>query len=258
MILQAYFDDSEKNGYYAVGGYIAPLTVWRRWNSLWYAELKQKAPKLGFFRSSEPLAMKGAFEHFTDAPQRDSRILALAETLPTENFFRVHAHVKLDQFKEFFSSKVPSPLTDPFYLCAFYLVTHLNLSLLTNKPLPSTVDYFFDRQGKVGPHFVEVSDFSAVTTESDLFPFIGDFRFENKEEFLGLQAADMCVSWTRRRASRDSGVLASDVIVEKQRHLSYPIEPDFLGRMADTEHMTGAARVAFARAAEILQHWKRA
>jgi hypothetical protein len=251
VILQAYFDESTKDGYYVVGGYVAPIGVWRRWNDSWNTQLKKK-PILGFFRSTDAMALKGQFTHFHE-DQRNERVLALAETLPTENFFGVHAYTKIEDFNRLFSSRFKGSVIDPFYICAFALVTYLNMDLLKAKPIPKTVDYFFDRQDKVERNFVDVSQFAAFTSEKDYFPFVGDFRFEDKTKFLPLQAADMCVSWARRQASRNKGFLNSDVVLAKQKHLSYSLEPDFLLRMANKERMEVLVKESIDQAEAILK-----
>jgi hypothetical protein len=254
MILQAYLDDSDKNGCYAVGGYIAPLPVWKRWIPLWHAELKQKSPKLEFFRTSDALAMRGAFKNFSDKNQRDARVLALAQTFPVDNFYGIEASLKRDEYDKYFLSKAPIKTLDPFYLCASYLVAHVNLHLLTNSTIPSKVDYFFDRQGKVGAHFVQVSDFAAYAFERQTCPFIGDFRFENKTEFLPLQAADMRVSWARRRAAEEPTTLVSDKILDEQRHLTYQVDREFLSMLVEPGRLKSAEQSILSYASDIISN----
>jgi hypothetical protein len=43
MNLQAYFDDGARDGYFAVGGYVAPVRTWRAWEKRWQAQLKEQA-----------------------------------------------------------------------------------------------------------------------------------------------------------------------------------------------------------------------
>lgn len=213
MILEAYFDDSENDGYYAIGGHFAPLSVWKKWVPAWHQHLKQK-PRLGYFRSFDAIRLIKQFEHF-DQDERDKRVIALAETLPKKNFFSVYAYLKKDDLK-IFSSDYPILYKNPFYICAFCLTTQLSLDLFVRaNPHPTQIDYIFDREGNAGLHFKEVSEFETLVFDRDYFPFQGEFRFKNKEKFLPLQAADMYVSWVRRKISGSATSLASDSILSQ-------------------------------------------
>jgi len=232
MILHAYLDDSYDNDWYVVGGFLAPKSVWEIFGARWYSALKEK-PRLGFYRTSDALALAGQFQHF-DREQRDDRIVRLSEVLPLKNFFGISAHLSRNDFEEFFTPNFLPVYGDPYYICALYLIENTCLAMKVSRPNPKIVDFIFDRQGKVGDKFRTVFDRGIKPLSTSLFPFIGQCRHEDKEKVLPLQAADMHVSW-RRRILR--GIVADNATPADQRMVQidnkeYRVTRDFLHRTA--------------------------
>jgi hypothetical protein len=60
VVYQIFSDDSYSDEFYTVAGYIAPVAVWEEFGPTWFAVLKER-PRLGFYRTSDALALKGPF-----------------------------------------------------------------------------------------------------------------------------------------------------------------------------------------------------
>lgn len=90
------------------------------------------------------------------------------------------------------------------------------------------IDFFFDRQGKVGPRFKAAYDAFIKPVSMPLFPFMGDVRHEDKRTFLPLQAADMQAGWVRRSKSTIQLWTSADVYLRQMLQKHYPIQRSFL------------------------------
>jgi hypothetical protein len=237
MPVEIYFDESEKDGCYAIGGFIAPQPVWKQWNIKWHALLKQ-SPQLGFYRTSDALSLAptGQFRRFTKE-QRDRRLIELAETFPSANCYGVSACFKTADFNEFISAgtNVDGLYKKPYYICAYYLLQKTYWCLTQSNPAPSVVNVFFDSQGSAGKQLQSMMDISReMFKEHEEFPFARTPRHEKKEKCLPLQAADMYVSWVRRiYGNENEDAVSSDVIVEKISAFDFEVERDYLKRVAE-------------------------
>lgn len=82
VILETYCDDSQTDELYIVAGYVAPMGDWKSFTPEWHDILKQP-PRLGYYRTSDALALEGQFERFEETP-RNQRIAALARVIPSK------------------------------------------------------------------------------------------------------------------------------------------------------------------------------
>jgi hypothetical protein len=245
-LLEVFADDSEKHDFYTVAGYLKPAEEWQEFSRKWHAVLKEK-PRLGFYRTSDALALSGQFAGWT-AEQRDTRLAKLAALIPARNTFGVAAHLSKVNFAEFFTPNFLSDWDNPYYLCATYLIENICLYLgMANKNI-SRLDFIFDRQGKVGRNFKLVYDAFLKPQSLVLFPFMGNVRHEDKLRHLPLQAADMQASWIRRSKSALDSNTPADCCLEGIEQREFPVTRDFLMRLAAyrKEH-----------AAEIRAYWDR-
>ena len=226
VILEMYCDDSATDELYIVAGCVAPLDDWKSFTPEWHHNLKNPSPKLGFYRTSDALALESQFKRF-DANTRDQRIAALARLIPNgHNCFGVASWVSKQDFIKYCGAAFHPAWHDPYYLCATYLIQHLCFDL--RGPNLEKIDFFFDRQGKVGTQFKAVYEAFLKPTSRPLFPFMGDVRHEDKADFLPLQAADMHAGWVRRSNSTIQIWTTADVHLRQIAQKYYPISRSFL------------------------------
>ncbi len=228
VILQAFADDSENAEYFIVAGYVASLQTWTKFAPQWHEVLK-RSPRLGYYRTNEAIARKGDFQHFDDR-SRNERIAALASVIPSGlDCFAVASWVSKAELQEFWSSNFHEGWKDPYFLCAINLIQRLSADFLLSKPLgPKKVDFIFDRQGKIGDQLRSAYNVALKPMSLSRFPFLGDVRFEDKREFLPLQAADMQAGWMKRGTSTIRLWTSADVHLSRITQFHYPITRDFL------------------------------
>lgn len=231
MTLEVFADDSEKDNFYTVAGYLKRIDEWAEFSKAWHAALKEK-PRLGFYRTSDALALDGQFKGWS-AEQRDARIEKLAALIPTANTFGVAAHLSRLDFKEFFTPNFLPVWDNPYYICATYLIENICLRMLLGMNRIEKLNFTFDRQGKVGRNFKIVYDAFVKPQSLLIFPFLGDVRHENKTEFLPLQAADMQAAWIRRHKLQDKPGTSADAYLSSVEQREFPVTRDFLGRLAE-------------------------
>jgi hypothetical protein len=235
VILETFIDESENKEFYIVGGYVAPMERWKAFDAAWYDALKIP-PRLGFYRTSDAIALKGQFERF-DAPSRDQRIATLARIIPNDlNCWGVSCWVSKEDFKTFCEPVFHPAWHDPYYLCATYLIERLCYEVRGLDP--NKLEFIFDRQGKIGKRFKLVYDAFLKPVSMMLFPFLGKVRHEDKEEFLPLQAADMGAGYARRFTSAIQVWTAADAFLKQIDNKQYPIPRAFLEyiKQYGTEH----------------------
>ena len=232
VILRGFLDDtgSDKDSpRYTVAGYVAQLEAWDGPTEKWYDVLKQR-PRLGFYRTSDAIALQGQFEHF-DEPFRDKRIVELARVIsdiPT--CFGVSCRVSKEDF-ETYCKPVFHPLYhDPYYLCATVLIEALCSELTTLTGL-ERIDFIFDRQGKVGERYKFAFDNFLKPASLPLFPFLGEVKHEDKTIFLPLQMADMQAGWVRRANSLIQLWTKADTHLSRIAQKRYPVPQKFLERI---------------------------
>jgi len=102
VMLQVFNDDSQTDEYYIVAGYVAPRDQWEAITPEWHHVLKHP-PRLGYYRTSDAIALKGQFERF-DEPSRNERIAELARTLVDHrHFFGVACWVSKKEFATYWA-----------------------------------------------------------------------------------------------------------------------------------------------------------
>lgn len=230
MVLQVFADDSEKDDFYTVAGYLSSIGAWEKFTPEWYAVLKER-PRLGFYRTSDALSLDGQFSEFS-SEQRDSRVAKLAAVIPKNNNFGVAAHLSKSDFKEFFTPNFLPAWDNPYYVCAAFLIENICLHMQMGENKVRKLDFIFDAQGKVGKHFTIAYEAMLKPMSLARFPFIGEVRHEKKTDFLPLQAADMQASWIRRSKSQGQLSTTADPHLAKIEQREFPVTRQFLMRLA--------------------------
>jgi hypothetical protein len=222
VVLEAFCDETENDQRYIVAGLIAPKQEWESIAPAWLDTLKL-SPRLGFYRTSDSIALKGQFEHFNES-QRDQRIAALARLLingPNPQITRVAASISQEDFHKYCEPVFHPAWHDPYHLCAIRLIGSVCLDWLRYNP--TRIDFIFEQQGKIGNYFKAVFDVAIKPFGMGLFfPFMGDVRLERKRDFLPLQAADMQAGWMRRSTSLIQAWTAADTYLRQIPERHYP------------------------------------
>jgi hypothetical protein len=225
---QTFADDSYDGEYYVVGGFLAPTEVWQEATPRWFSTLKE-LPRLGYYTTNDALGLKGPFKEWT--PEiRNGRMAKLASVIPTENCWGVAAHLRRSDF-EIFAKTFPS-WDDPYYLCADHLVLNVAKFLKLNQPSVTVADFIFDRQGKIGKTYKLHYDKAIKPSVLSVYPFLGECRHENKEEFIPLQAADMNAAWVRRRSTTIQLWTTADPYLSNFEQLDFRVSRPWLEQMA--------------------------
>jgi hypothetical protein len=199
VILQTFCDDSTTSELYIVAGYVAPLEVWESVVPQWHHVLKDGRPRLGWYRTSDAIALEGEFKQF-DQTSRNERIAALAGVIPKDTrCVGLASWISKADFATYCHPVFHPAWHDPYYLCATWLIEQLCDDV--HGLAPQKLDFIFDRQGKVGKRFEAVYNALQRPLSMLRFPFLGDVRHEDKRAFLPLQAADMQAGWVRRTNS---------------------------------------------------------
>ena len=197
VILQTFIDDSETDELYIVAGYVASLDDWKSFSPEWFEVLK-RPPRLGHYRTSDAIALKGQFERFDETP-RDQRIAALARVIPNQppNCFGVACWVSKSDFEIYCHPVFHPAWHDPYYLCATFLIERLCFELRGVRL--QKLDFFFDQQGKVGRQFKLVYDAFLKPYSMPLFPFMGEVRHEDIAwSFFPGRPPTCRLAWVRR------------------------------------------------------------
>jgi hypothetical protein len=199
MILQAYVDDSGSDALsrvYALGRLVAPLKNWGTFPDKWIAARREKPPRrVGYFKASEAASFTGQFANF-NIRDRDARIVRLAKVIPEHASFQFAASLKRSDYDEMIAHDVLPEYRDPYFLLALAMVVSGSRILLDLFPRAKQIDFFFDRQGKLGSAFKEFFD----KRLAPLLPHLGECRYVSSQTCLPLQAADMVASRTRTDA----------------------------------------------------------
>jgi len=154
----------------------------------------------------------------------------LARVIPSgQNCFGIASWVSKTDFVRYCSAAFHPAWQDPYYLCATYLIERLCFDFAGLNL--EQIDFFFDRQGKMGPQFKAVYEAFLKPVSLPQFPFMGDVRHENKEKFLPLQAADMQAGWVRRSQSTIQLWTNADVYLRQIPQKHYPVQRSFLERI---------------------------
>jgi uncharacterized protein DUF3800 len=199
MILRAYADDSGSDAHsrvFALGGLVAPLEKWEGFPDDWTAARREKPPRrIGYYKTSEAASFTGEFADFSVA-DRDARVVRLAKIIPNYAPYQFGVSLKRSDYDDMIAADVLPRYKDPYFLLALAMVVSGSRILLDRFPQAEKIDFFFDRQGKLGLVFKDFFD----RVLAPLFPHLGECLHVSSKTFLPLQASDMIASRTRTDA----------------------------------------------------------
>jgi hypothetical protein len=206
MVFQAYIDDSyTENGTFVLGGYVATAETWATFSAEWEALLPTATRGRGGYR----------FKMSEMARQLD-RVIPFYRVI--ENHVPLGLWCQIDiaelrRAKERIWSDVPliwSNPAQPFWFCLSAILGRFHEERLAQEtlqqllPLEQKVNFYFDKRS--AREATEIADdwdeFAAGQSEAVRSLYGTIPRFEDDEEFLPLQAADLCAWWVRRATEK--------------------------------------------------------
>jgi hypothetical protein len=224
---QAFIDDSvtaNGQGFYVLAGFVAPAAAWAQFSNDWQAVLDLK-PKLEYFKMNEANLLLGQFAKergWTEA-KRNDRLIDFARVITKYAGIRIFASVRQSYFERYISH-IPltyrSLASDTPYI---YLFTTLLVTVMVRSyrfGINEPCDFIFDNQSGIEEEIF--SNWKTFRTVAHQAPsprnLLGSRpRFENDQDFLPLQAADLFASQVRLSLERNTGriIVPPNVILQQ-------------------------------------------
>jgi hypothetical protein len=201
MVLQAFVDDSYKDGVYVLGGHIARAEDWAKFSKEWEEIL--------------PLGVRdreGSFHFKMSQMAKSDERMARVETFYRVLEKNIHLSISCMIIKDDLENakRRVSPvdrvfgwekydnifsiafrfMVDTFHACRDEMAGYLRS---TDK-----VDFYFDNQSEKKPILDAWDDYLLARSPAIRSLYGATPRFENDKEFLPLQAADLWAWWVRK------------------------------------------------------------
>lgn len=206
MILQAFFDESEDDQFFCVGGFISSPSKWAAFSAEWADML----PKWGTLSSSGHYHFK--MSEMAAVPERMSRVNAFANVVSRHVEFGILCYIRKADVNRamrriaLFGNdgrivKLKLKWIENLYLLAFSSI----FGLLNPDSPDSIIPMIPGIEGGIIPFFDERMEkkrifegWEAIKRSSGSFaPNLNSPRFEEDHKFLPLQAADFISWWGR-------------------------------------------------------------
>jgi hypothetical protein len=209
---QAFLDESHSSHTdeeFVLGGYVQTAEVWASFAHDWELQLpfgvKDKYGKLQF--------------HMTEMKERMSDVKLFSDVIDKHNLLPVSFRMNLPNFRRAISIVEErfqlhqitvgwERWNDPYYFSFRHFLDQFHV--LRSEPdmsfiVPPTekIDFYFDRRSEQVPILEAWSVVRATMSEEEEARFGENPRFENKQDFLGLQAADFWAWWVRKWYEED-------------------------------------------------------
>jgi hypothetical protein len=202
MVLQAFIDESFKaNGPFVLAGHIAPAEAWvnfsKQWEELLPSGTLNKYNKYHFkmsemVQTSERAARIGPFYRILESIRPISIALKINITDIKGAMERIVAPGNVVKWTD---------LSDPFRFTFRAILDwlHDNRKLIPQLPSGDKIDFIFDNQSQKGAIIASWDEFIANRTPEVRGLYGSTPRFEDDNEFLPLQGADLwagaCRQW---------------------------------------------------------------
>jgi hypothetical protein len=221
---------SQRPRYFALAGYLMPADRWGNFSDAWAAILaRNKAIRCCKMADAE--SGEGYFQGIEE-PFRKLKVKELSEVIHSFAPMGFGCYLKWEDYKNIVERRVPSRL-DSAYAILFYQIirgTH-EWQIERNKALGcgyEKVDFIFDEQGNAGLQAAQwYAPLKANMAEPYRQMMSGPPEFEDDEEIVALQAADM-LAWHVRREQEypDEHRAVSDTVM--RHYTSLEIDTDAL------------------------------
>lgn len=194
MILRAYIDDSYDNHVFVLGGYVGTTQQFERMADEWMDALKA----FGFLPE---LHMAEFWQRFGEkSKERLEPFISIAER---NSLYEVSAFLDMKDFQRVCDIYGMTGMdADPYYAILNLFTSGFSKAMLDGG-IHEKVDLVFDRQSQK-KRVLKAWDAFIETAPPAQRNFIrGEPRYEDSEEFMPLQAADMLAWWARKRFAVD-------------------------------------------------------
>jgi hypothetical protein len=214
----AFIDESYTTDEFVLGGYIQSFDVWAEFEAAWARLLPEFGVK----------AKNGVAQfHMFDMKDRMEDVKRFSDVIDEHNLYPVSFRMNLADFRNaimiverrFARQEITivwERWSDPYYFGFRHFLDGFHRRRYTLEPEISQgakIDFFFDQRPDQHLILEAWSDVRAQMPQIEEAQFGRDPRFENKQEFLALQAADFSAWWARKWYEEDN----SDVPTKLRR-----------------------------------------
>jgi hypothetical protein len=207
---QAFMDESESKYEFVLGGYIQTAEIWanfaKDWEELLPLGTRAKNGR-DHFKMSE-MAYYGKWDEtskFYSIIERHD-LVPISYRMNMDDFRK--ARESMQNFADYMRWNINWGLwNNPWYFSFRILLNefHLKKEIFEELiPLTEKIDFYFDERSEIEPIIAAWSEIRRRTPQEIEKYFGANPRFENDQEFLGLQAADFWAWWVRRWYEEDS------------------------------------------------------
>jgi hypothetical protein len=203
---QGFFDDSTgPSGEFILAGHIAPAEAWaqfaKRWEELLPFGTRAKNGKVHFKMSEMALSPERmARVEFFYRVIEDHVTTSISIRLNVHDFKRAHERVTSQLRRQRWTVNFGKDLTKPYYVAfrglmdTFHGVPEKREKLI---PLNEKVDFYFDNQSEKSIILAAWDHYLDGRSDDIRHLYGATPRFEDDQEFLPLQAADLWAWWVR-------------------------------------------------------------
>lgn len=204
-MLQVWLDDSGKDGVspvFVLAGYMSSVDLWVDFADKWEAELC-RVPALGRLKAAEAFGLREEFMRW-NAADRDARLMKFVPIIRQFSNSGIAFVVDHNPFNEIIKMAEDAPFFTPQALSYFLALTSMLSLFKDTVGNRDSIDIVFDRD-VVGRRFAEAAYTELFTRAPDLASLLArrEPRFEDDEDFMPLQAADLLTHCVRAHHDPD-------------------------------------------------------
>ncbi len=209
MVLQAFIDESFSEEEFVLAGHIATAESWADFSKEW----EQLLPAFGTLNEQGKYHFK--MSEMAQSPERMDRVPFFYKVIEDRVVTSISARLNLQDFAraqerlELLASRMNWSVnlgvwTNPYFVVFRVLLDgfHTQRSNFTSVPAGEKVDFILDERAEKIP-ILQVWD-EYLENREDKDQFGATPRFEDDQEFLPLQAADLWAWWVREWYEEDA------------------------------------------------------
>jgi hypothetical protein len=212
MVLQAFIDESFSDEEFVLAGHIATAESWANFAKEW----EQLLPAFGTLNDQGKYHFK--MSEMAQSSERMDRVPAFYKVIEDHIITSISARVNLPDFEgahERFASSASRMnwtvnlglWTNPYFVAFRVLLDgfHTHRKNFDSIPIGVKIDFIFDERAEKTAILQAWGDYLENREDRDQFGAAP--RFENDQEFLPLQAADLWAWWAREWYEEDASHL---------------------------------------------------
>jgi Protein of unknown function (DUF3800) len=210
---QAFFDESKSDEEFVLGGYIAPAETWAKFAKDWEVLLplgtRAKNDQL-HFKMSEMVYAGGMVrvQQFYNVIDKYHELMPISFRMNLKDFERAQERARII-FERLNWTIHLGKWTNPYIFSFRRLLDSFHLDRSLSKfekqlPLNEKVDFIFDDKSEKSSILSAWDEIVEKAPDEARKYYSATPRFENDQEFLGLQTADLWAWWVRHWYEEDS------------------------------------------------------